>query len=131
MKRLIYVLTITLVLTGLTGLAHAQRPGGMHRGGMMGDSAMSRGDSAMMGCMGMGMGMGMMVPRQIAPVNGGVVVLFGNKLIKFDRNLNKKEEVTLELDEETMRNMIEQMQRMRSLHQEMMSAPAGESQEDQ
>lgn len=95
-------------------------------GGMMGGGMMMGTDSSGMCTM---MGMGMMMPRQIIPVDGGIVVVMGNKLIKFDKNLEKKKEVTIEMDEESMRQMLEQMQQMRSMMQGMMQSPAPRQEE--
>jgi hypothetical protein len=49
----------------------------------------------------------MMLKRQlVATRDGGVIVMTGNKLIKFDKNLNLIKEVELEIDFETIHKMM-------------------------
>lgn len=72
------------------------------------------------------MGMGMMMKREVIPVADGIIVVLGNKLLKYDNNLNLKQELLLQLDESDMRMMIEQMQKMRSVYQEMMRPEQGQ-----
>jgi hypothetical protein len=94
--------------------------GGAHpRAGMYTDSmhAMPMGP---MGCGAM-MGKAMMRPRQIVAVKNGIIVSMGNKLIKYDSDLNKKKEVTLEFDADDMKTMYEHMEKMHSLYKEMHS----------
>ncbi len=71
-------------------------------------------------------GMGMMMKREVIPVTDGIIVVLGNKLLKYDNNLNLKQELLLQLDERDMRMMIEQMQKMRSVYQEMMRPEQGQ-----
>lgn len=55
----------------------------------------------------MGM-MGMMMPKSmIATLDGGAIVLMGNKLLKYDKDLNLIKEVELKVDSEGMRKMME------------------------
>lgn len=72
------------------------------------------------------LGMGMMMKRDVIPVADGIIVVLGNKLLKYDNNLNLKQELLLQLDERDMRMMIEQMQKMRSVYQEMMRPEQGQ-----
>ncbi|HEX2956632.1 MAG TPA: hypothetical protein VHO70_07365 [Chitinispirillaceae bacterium] len=72
------------------------------------------------------MGMGMLMKRDVIPVADGIIVVLGNKLLKYDNNLNLKQELLLQLDERDMRMMVEQMQKMRSIYQEMMRAEQGQ-----
>ena len=67
------------------------------------------------GMMGHGMmqsGMGMMCPMmkmgepQMVSVGDGVVILIGNKLIKYDKNLNVVKEVEIKVDMEAMKKMM-------------------------
>ena len=73
-----------------------------HEMGMMG---------SMMGDkMGKGMMMHAMMPKQIVASNdGGVIVLAGNKLYKYDKNLVLVKEAEIKVDTEAMRKMMEGM----------------------
>ena len=69
---------------------------------------------SMGGKMMMGM-MGMMPKQMVATSDGGVIVLIGNKLLKYDKDLNLvketelKTDVELKMDVEPMQKMIEKM----------------------
>ena len=71
-----------------------------------------------MGCMdkmgkeGMMEGKHMMMPMMmgksmVATTDGGVVVMLGNKLFKYDKNLVLKNEAELKIDKEAMHGMME------------------------
>lgn len=80
-------------------------PGGMH--GMHGMQMMS--DSGM--CPGWGMMMQMAVARQVVPTqDGGVVVVVGNALRKYDKNLKLLKEVEIEVDWDKLQQQMQQMQ---------------------
>ncbi len=51
----------------------------------------------------------MMGKSVVATSDGGVVVLMGNKLQKYDKNLELKKEVEIKVDMESMRKMKKQM----------------------
>jgi hypothetical protein len=56
--------------------------------------------------MGMGM-MGMLAPRSmVASENGSVIVLVGNKLQKYDKDLNLVKEVEVKIDMGAMKKMM-------------------------
>ena len=83
--------------------------------GMMGDDkGMMKGD--MMGgkeMMGMhGMMRKMSEKNVVATSDGGIVVVTGNKLIKYDKDLNLVKEVDLKMDTEGMQKMMEGMKDM-------------------
>ena len=48
----------------------------------------------------------MMQKKIVATKDGGVVVLFGNKLFKYDKNLNLKKEVEIPMDMKCMKDMM-------------------------
>ena len=121
MKRMLTLLAVTATI-GTFALSPATAGPRKHGKGMMGGGMMMGHDSTTMmgmGCNGM-MGMGMMMPRQIVAVDEGIVVLMGNKLIKYDKDLKKVKEISLELDEEAMNSMMEQMNMMHSKYKSMM-----------
>jgi len=79
----------------------AMKPGMMGHG-MMGQGMMDKGKMMEMGKM-------MMGKSVVATTDGGVVVLIGNKLQKYDKNLELKKEVEIKVDMESMRKMKKQM----------------------
>lgn len=122
MKRSMLIAVVgALLLTGAFQYGAGQS---MHHGGMMGQGMMNENDTPtpVGPCMNMGMGMsgmGMMLQRQIVPVDDGIIVLLGNKLIKYDTKLNKKKEITLELDAVAMESMARQMGQLQSICHDM------------
>ncbi len=54
--------------------------------------------------------MGMMMKKQmVATEDGGIIVLSGNKLLKYDKNLNLKNEVEIPMDMEGMQKRMKEM----------------------
>src|SRR5512133_303541 len=97
------------------------------KGMMMGGGMMMDNDSTDITGRGMmGMGMGTMMARQIVAVDDGIILLMGNELVKYDKDLNRKKAVTLEMDMEAMKTMMKQMQQMHSMHKDMMMQPKEE-----
>jgi len=84
----------------------AMKPGIMGQG-MMGQGMMGQGmiDKGKM----MEMGKKMMSKSVVATSDGGVVVLIGNKLQKYDKNLELKKEVEIKVDMGSMRKMKNKM----------------------
>lgn len=72
-------------------------PMGMRMGGMKGMSK---------GCM---MGGCMMGKTMVPSDDGGVIVMIGNKLYKYDKNLELKKETELSIDYESMKKMMMEM----------------------
>lgn len=102
-----------LAVFGVVTVSHAVSDEHMSGGGMMKHGKMMDRDSTGQMCT-MGCGMGMMIPRQILVVEDGIIVSVGNKLIKYDKDLNKKKEVAIEIDAAAMKTMMEQMHQTRS-----------------
>jgi hypothetical protein len=66
---------------------------------------------------------GMMEKSIIATADGGVFVLVGNKLIKYDKDLNLVKEVEIKIDMEAMKkNMMEMMKNCPMMKDKMMGA---------
>ncbi|MBD3315404.1 MAG: hypothetical protein GF344_06425 [Chitinivibrionales bacterium] len=82
----------------------AQGPGMRHRM----NPGMMRDDTTMVEMRGMscGMMMRMMTPQSVIPVGDGIIVVMGNKLSKYDNNLNLKREATIEVNFEQMREQM-------------------------
>ncbi|MFH1283334.1 MAG: hypothetical protein ABII27_06695 [bacterium] len=86
------------------------------------DKSMHKGEGKMMGkCPMHEKMMKMMMERElIATSDGGVVLMMGNKLLKYDKNLNLKKEIELKMDMESMREMKEQMKENCPMNKKMM-----------
>ena len=92
--------------------------------------------------MGMGQGMGcdcgkmcmMMQKQMVAASDGGVIVLAGNKLYKYDKNLNLVKEAEIKIDVEGMKKMMGQMKekcaKKMQMMQEEKSEPAAEEKKE-
>jgi len=86
-----------------------EKKGDMHCK-MMKDHMSKKG---MEGKSGMMMG-GMMQKKQVVPTkDGGVVVVIGNKLYKYNKKLEKIGETTVEMSEEDMEKRMKHMKKMR------------------
>jgi len=84
--------------------------GGMMGGGMGRGMMMQQGPPGGMPCPMCGMMMGSMMQKtMVATDEGGVIMAMGDKLVKYDRNLNKVKETTLDFD---VAQMHEKMQKM-------------------
>jgi hypothetical protein len=95
--------------------------------GMMGHQKKS--DQGMMGRD--QMGKGMMSKSMVATQDGGVVVMIGNRLYKFDQNLNLKKETEITVDYEGMKGMMMKMQKMcMEMDQELSGASGMSPSED-
>ena len=122
MKKSLIAIAAVIIM-GTSGLAIAQ----MNDKGkeMMGDR------TGMMGTMGKGMMDGkmmrmcpmmksMMDRNVVATSDGGIVVAVGNKLTKYDKDLNVVKEVELKMDMEGMQKMMENMKGMCPMMKGMM-----------
>lgn len=107
MKKNMWIMMLIVLLAG-SSLVYAE---GM-KGGMMGKGMM---DGEMMGgkMMGMCPMMKSMMERSVvATSDGGVIVVMGSKLTKYDKELNVIKEVELKMDMEGMQKMMENMKGM-------------------
>ncbi len=95
--------------------------------GMMGKGMMG---SKMMGMMGMCPMMQSMMQRQVvATSDGGIIVVSGNKLTKYDKDLNVVKEVEQKMDMEAMQKMMENMKSMCPMMGKMMSSDGSKAEE--
>jgi hypothetical protein len=53
----------------------------------------------------------MMEKKLMATQDGGLVLMMGNKLIKYDASMNMVKEVEIKMDMEAMKNMMEDMKK--------------------
>ena len=115
MKRTFAILiaAVLFAATGLSSLSSAQEVDDtMGKGKMKGDMM---GKGPMMGKGGPMQGMmmkGMMEKSIIATADGGVIVLAGNKLIKYDQDLNIVKEVEIKVDMDAMQKHMTEMMKM-------------------
>lgn len=117
MRKSAWIIMLVIVLAG-SSLVYAE---GM-KGGMMG-KGMRHGKSMKMCPM-----MKTMTTRSVvATSDGGVVVVMGNKLTKYDKNLNVVKEVELKMDLEGMQKMMESMKGMCPMMGKGMAADADDT----
>ena len=98
MKRMTSLAVLTLLLGSRLAFAGEGVMQGMVGQGMMNDEMMEHGMMMKEKMMGHGMMKGMCSPSMVASNDGGVIVLIGNKLSKYDKNLNLVKEVELKTD---------------------------------
>src|SRR3989338_6710476 len=105
MKKSIWVMVLAVLVMGAS-LVSAEEM----KGGMMGEGMMEK------GMMGKGMMCSMMKSMTdksvVATSDGGIVVLSGNTLTKFDKDLNVVKEVELKMDMEGMHKNMKEMMKM-------------------
>ena len=120
-----------MLLGAMAFAAGAQQGGGMGQGGMgmhhgMGPAAMGSHMMRMMDSSGMmdsccmwGMGMmHMMRPSFVLSTqDGGFVVFMGNKIMKYDKNLDLKKEVEMKIDTTAMEKWRQRMWRCPAMKQ--------------
>jgi hypothetical protein len=126
MKRsFIAVAVIALAVIGSYAMfAQAQPPG---RGMMQGRGMM---DNGMMCPMCPMMAGAMMQKALVATEDGGVVVLMGDRLVKFDAQLKQVQEAEIPFDMERMQQKIQQMMQNCPMHQQMMQSRQGQPNTD-
>ena len=112
-KRIVFTAVLVLTASGIA-FAHMEDKG---KEGMMGEAMMGKKGGMMggkmTGKMGMhGMMMKMMEKKMVATSDGGVIVLAGNKLTKYDKDLNVVKEVELKMDMEAMKKNMDDMMKM-------------------
>lgn len=134
MKRLVIVgIVVSLIGIGSYALFAQQaqpQPGrpGMMQGGMMQGGMMQggmQGDMPM--CPMCSMAAGGMMQKSMVAVDGGIIMAVGNKLIKYDDQLNKVEEVELEMDMAQMHQKMQQMMQSCPMMQKMQGGQTGQS----
>jgi hypothetical protein len=119
MKKNAWIIMLVVLLAGASlvyaeGMKGDMMGKGM-KGGMMGKGMM---DGKMMGMCPM---MKSMMERSVvATSDGGVIVVMGNKLTKYDKDLNVVKEVELKMDMDGMQKMMENMKGMCPMMKSMM-----------
>ena len=124
MKKSLIAVAVVIIV-GTSGFAIAQMDKGKEmmsdkagmmdgKGGMMGMMGKGMMDGKMMGMCPMmgGMMSSMMGKSMVGTSDGGVIVLAGNKLTKYDKDFNVTKEVELKMDMEGMQKMMDNMKGM-------------------
>jgi len=139
MKR--YGKTAIVVVVAIVGsyVAFGQQQGGMMGGGMMNRGGSQRGMmqnrqdmpamSRMRGMMAQGMAQSMTRPELVATSDGGVCVLVGGKLMKYDGQLNLVKEAELKVDYEGMQQKMQKMMKNMPMMRRGMMRSAGRKSE--
>jgi hypothetical protein len=104
MKNMKSIILLAMVLVGLSTVSFAEDPddtmGSMMGGGMMKGPDKGCGMGSMQSMMGM-------MSNIVATSDGGVVVMIGNKLYKYDKNLKLVKETEIKIDMKSMQRMME------------------------
>lgn len=105
MKKMLIVCGCALFLGGVGVVVGQQRGGRMGMGG-----GGQGGDRPPMGPGPMQRMMGPLMQKQVvATSDGGVVVVIGNRIVKYDATLKKVGEAEIDISEQTMAEMQERM----------------------
>jgi hypothetical protein len=120
MKKIIVLAVITgsILIISAIGLAQNEQPqkGKMGQMGQMMDQKMKKQDHMQTRCPACAMAMcGMMSKAMLPTDDGGIVVMIGNKLYKYDQNLDLQKETELSVD---FKNMKQMMMKMHSMDQD-------------
>ncbi len=131
MKRWIVVITLALLvmITSYAVFAQqqaAQPPMGRGMGGGMMQGPMSQGG---MMCPMCGMMAGTMMHKSLVQTENGIIVAVGNKLIKYDNDLDKVKEVTVDIDMGAMQQTVQQMMQACPMCQQMMRGQQQQAQQ--
>lgn len=119
MKKVIFMLTLIAFFMTSSVISFAQEKGSMMGKGMRG-SMMGKAREAMMEMWPMHGMMKMMSKEMVATGDGGVIVMTGNKLMKFDKDLNLVKETEVKMDMEGMCRMMKEMREKCTMCKEMM-----------
>ena len=104
-QKALFLVMLVAFFMSVSGISFGEHPG--EEGTEKGHKGMDKGKHSMM------MMKKMMTGREmVATKDGGVIVLTGNKLVKYDKNLNLIKEVELEAGMECTAEMMEKRRRM-------------------
>lgn len=101
MKKFILVMTMVFLAAGVSLVSAEEKADGAkdhHKWGKMG--------------MEHGMMMKMMEKTVVATSDGGIVIVAGNKISKYDKNLNLVKEIELKMDMECLQKSMHEMKAM-------------------
>jgi hypothetical protein len=118
MRRLVSIVLSVVLVAVVSSFAFAEEKGGMMGKGMMHMQGQMMGEKGAMVKSGEMMGMcpmhtmmmkHVMGKSIVATEDGGIVIVYGNKLMKYDENLNLKKEVELKIDMDSMQKVMKGM----------------------
>lgn len=118
MKKIIFVVMLVAFFMTTSGISYAQE-----KGSMMGEE--KKGSMKGKGCMHGMMMKKMMTKEMVATGDGGVIVLVGNKLMKYDKDLNLIKEVEIKVDMEAMMKKCREMMKKCYMGEGFEEAPKG------
>lgn len=123
-RKFFVLIAVFLLAIAVRGpMSFAQGMGATAGKDMMKGDMMGKGKMTKMPPMSGMMMKGMAEKSMVATADGGVIVLVGNKLIKYDKDLNVVKEVEIKIDMEAMRkNMREMMKDCPMMKGAMMGA---------
>lgn len=108
MKKILFVLLAALACMSFLSVSFAR------------DMGESKWDKKGHGCSMCSMHKMMMGGKElIATQDGGAVLMIGNKLIKYDAQLNVVKEAEIKIDMETMQKTMDEMKKNCPMHSEM------------
>ncbi|MBN2467878.1 MAG: hypothetical protein JXD19_06965 [Deltaproteobacteria bacterium] len=111
MKKCLFTLLGVMALVCMVTFSYAQDPVPEESGTMMHHRGKMTCNKDMMGT-GCCQAMAAMTPKFLVETkDGGIVLLAGSKLMKFDQNLNLVKEVQIKMDIEAEQEMMRQMQK--------------------
>ena len=132
MKKSISLMAITILLgTSVFVFAHGEKKEMGDKGmGMMGGGMMKGGMMDKSGMMGMCPMMQSMMQKQVvATSDGGIIVVAGNKITKYDKDLNVVKEVESKMGMEGMQKMMDNMKNMCPMMEKMKSSDESKAEE--
>jgi len=103
MKKAVFVVTLTAMCLAIYGISFAADTNEV-KGSMMGGKDKMMHHGMMM--------KKMMQKEMVATPDGGVIVMAGNKLMKYDKDLNLVKEVEIKVDMEAMMKKMKECSEM-------------------
>lgn len=122
MKRTAFVVVLMLLVLATSCVSFAQEPGEMK--GQMMSKGMKGGMMEIQPGLSM---MKMMGGQMVATKDGGVIVMMGKKLLKYDKDLNLKKEVEIKVDLEQMHEKMVQWKEKCQMQEKMTEEGAMDS----
>ena len=102
MKKIVFMFIVTVICMSFVSVSFAGNMGDFKRG--------ERGDKKGMGCPMCCMNKMMMDSKKlVATQDGGAILMIGNKLIKYDGQLNIVKEVEIKMDMAAMKKSMDDM----------------------
>lgn len=129
-RRLVVIALALLVVIGSYAVFAMQQPAQPPMGREQGRGMMQgpMGQGGMM-CPMCGMMAGTMMQKSLVQAKDGFIVAVGNKLVKYDNDLNKVKEVAVDIDMNAMQQTVQQMMQACPMCQQMMRGQQQQAQQ--